>query len=40
MMKAAILIKGDGGRVMCESNHSAKEDELRLARLKPDYQDT
>ena len=25
---------------MCESNHSAKEDEMRQARLKPDYQDT
>jgi len=25
---------------MCESNHSAKEDDMRQARLKPDYQDT
>ena len=25
---------------MCESNHSAKEDNMRQARLKPDYQDT
>ena len=25
---------------MCESNHSAKEDNMRQARQKPDYQDT
>jgi hypothetical protein len=25
---------------MCESNHSAKADNMRQARLKPDYQDT